>query len=189
MNGIKKWIIFLSVLLIVGVGLVFSAFAFQDGRKGKNRHHNRDGIRSAYNADCSLEVVNNAEYLDNCGACHFAYQPGLLPSGSWTKILNSRQDHFGEDIDIDPESIKSIEAYLNANAADRSSSKLSARIMKSLGTQTPTRITDIPFIQRKHGRGCKKAGVKSIEPASNCAACHTTAEKGLYDDDYVSIPK
>jgi hypothetical protein len=28
-----------------------------------------------------------------------------------------------------------------------------------------------------------------IGALSNCPACHTTAEKGIYDDDYVSIPR
>ncbi|MDZ7696298.1 MAG: hypothetical protein U5R49_04980 [Deltaproteobacteria bacterium] len=29
---------------------------------------------------------------------------------------------------------------------------------------------------------------ESIGSFSNCAACHTTAEKGTYDDDGIQIP-
>ncbi len=32
--------------------------------------------------------VNDKLYLEECGACHFPYQPGLLPMRSWQKILN-----------------------------------------------------------------------------------------------------
>ncbi|MBU0973733.1 MAG: diheme cytochrome c, partial [Proteobacteria bacterium] len=30
---------------------------------------------------------------------------------------------------------------------------------------------------------------ESIGSLSNCIACHTTAEDGIYDDDNVKIPK
>jgi mono/diheme cytochrome c family protein len=29
----------------------------------------------------------------------------------------------------------------------------------------------------------------SVGSFSNCIACHTTAEKGVYDDDHVTIPQ
>ena len=33
-----------------------------------------------------ITPVNNPTYEEECGACHFPYQPELLPSGSWKKI-------------------------------------------------------------------------------------------------------
>ena len=26
-------------------------------------------------------------YKNECGACHMAYQPGLLPTASWTRVM------------------------------------------------------------------------------------------------------
>lgn len=137
-----------------------------------------------------LAPVDNATYKEECGACHFVYQPGLFPSGSWEKILAGLEDHFGEALELDPESKKTIAEYLKANAAERSSAKRAVKIMRSLGSQAPLRITEIPYIQEKHHEvSANVLKRKSIGSLSNCSACHTTAEKGDYDDDNVVIPK
>jgi len=187
---IDKWILFLLTFLLTANGVFYAAFADHDDHKENRRYQKRERRHSEHNGKRNLAIVNNARYMENCGACHFAYQPGLLPSGSWDKILNSLADHFGEDIDVDPESKTIIAKYLNANAADYSPAKLSAKIIKSIGNQTPLRITQISYIRRKHHelqRSVFKR--KSIGSLSNCLACHTTAEKGIYDDDSVTIPK
>lgn len=121
---------------------------------------------------------------------HFPYQPGLLSADSWEKILAGPEDHFGEVLEIDPESKKVIAEYLKANAAEHSSAKRAVKIMRSLGSRTPLRITEIPYIQQKHHEvSADVLKRKSIGSLSNCSACHTTAEKGIYDDDNVVIPK
>ena len=91
-----------------------------------------------------LTPVNNETFKEECGACHFAYQPGLLPSGSWENILNNLPSHFGEDVSLDQESKKIIGKYLKINAAETSSAKRARKIMKSLNGQTPLRITQTP---------------------------------------------
>jgi len=90
----------------------------------------------------------------------------------------------------DPQSMTAIKDYLKTHAADHSSSKLSKKIMKSIGSGTPLRVTQVPYIQRKHHEIDPRLFEReSIGSFSNCAACHTTAEKGVYDDDMVAIPK
>ena len=69
--------------------------------------------------------VNNETYEEECGTCHFPYQPELLPSGSWKKIMAGFDDHFGEEIEIDTESINTISEYLISNSAEKSSAKRS----------------------------------------------------------------
>jgi hypothetical protein len=113
----------------------------------------------------------------------------LLPSGSWDKILAGLEDHFGEGIELDLASRKVIGESLKANSAEHSSAKRAVKIMRSLGSQTPLRITEIPYIQRKnHEVSPSVFSRDSMGTFSNCLACHTTAEKGIYDDDYVIIP-
>lgn len=137
-----------------------------------------------------LTPVNNPTYKEECGACHFAYQPELLPSGSWGRILAGLENHFGEAIELDPESKKIIGEYLKANAAEHSSAKRAVKIMRSLGNRTPLRITQIPYIQKKHHEVSPSVLKReSIGSLSNCSTCHTTAEKGIYEDDYVVIPR
>ena len=80
--------------------------------------------------------------------------------------------------------------YLKADAAERSLAATAMKIMKSIGNQTPQRITEIPYIQKKHHEVSQNVIKReSIGSLSNCAACHTTFEKGIFDDDYVKIPK
>ncbi|MFZ0448216.1 MAG: diheme cytochrome c [Desulfatiglandaceae bacterium] len=187
---IHKWILFLLTFLVTANGVFYPAFADHDDHKERRRYQKRERRHSEHNGKRNLAIVNNAMYMENCGACHFAYQPGLLPSGSWGKILNNLADHFGEDIDLDDESRKIIAEYLKANAADYSPAKLSAKIMKKIGNQTPLRITQIPYIQREHHELQPSVFKrKSIGSLSNCLACHTTAENGIYDDDNVTIPR
>jgi hypothetical protein len=187
---IHKWILFLFTFLVTANGVFYPAFADHDDHKERQRYQKRERRHSEHNGKRNLAIVNNSMYMENCGACHFAYQPELLPSGSWEKILNNLADHFGEDIDLDDESRKIIAEYLKANAADYSPAKLSAKIMKKIGNQTPLRITQIPYIQRKHHELQPSVFKrKSIGSLSNCLACHTTAENGIYDDDNVTIPR
>lgn len=137
-----------------------------------------------------LVPVNNDTFKLECGACHFAYQPGLLPSGSWKKILSNLPSHFGEEVSLDRESKNIIAEYLQSNAAEHSSAKRARKILKSLRGETPSRITETPYIQEKHHElDAKVFSRQPIGSRSNCIACHPKAEQGNYDDDFVKIPK
>jgi len=189
MNRIYKWIVFLLVLLVMANGVFYTAFADQDDHKEKRKHEKRDRNHSSHD-ESYLKPVNNSTYETTCGECHFIYQPELLPSASWNKILDQLDDHFGEEIEINPESENIISGYLIANSAEKSTGKIAIKIMKSIGNQTPQRITKIPYIQKNHHE-ISQTVIKreSIGSLSNCLACHTAAESGVYDDDTVKIPK
>ena len=203
MNAILRWIVSIMVFVLLTPVTPYDLLADDDDHETKHwyqKDYDRDddddddhhsGRRgSKHGRKRYLSVVDNAAYKDACGACHFSYQPELLPSGSWEKILAGLGDHFGETVELDPESKKTIAAYLKANAAEHSSAKRAVKIMRSLGSQTPVRITEIPYIQEKHHDVSSDVlKRKSIGSLSNCSACHTSAEKGIYDDDNVVIPK
>jgi hypothetical protein len=162
-------ITFLAIILIVCIGAIF-----------------------LFNYDKNyMKPVNNQTYKDECGACHFAYQPELLPSASWITLLAKRNDHFGEVVLLDDDSKNEIADYLISNSAEKSTATRSIKIMKSLKNGAPLRVTDIPYIHKKHNNEFSLDVLKrkSIGSLSNCSACHTTADKGIYEDDYVEIPK
>ena len=77
-----------------------------------------------------VKPVDNKTYKDECGSCHFAYQPGLLPGKSWAKLLDEKAlaDHFGEDASLDKDTLKTIRDYAMANAAEKSYYKRSRKI-------------------------------------------------------------
>ena len=187
---IPKLILFVLVCLLTAGGGFDASLADHDDHEKGHRYQKRERKRSGHTGRHKLTLVNNHLYSKNCGDCHFAYQPGLLPSTSWGKILTGLPDHFGEEVDLDEESKRIITEYLQTNAADYSPARLSAKIMRTLGPQTPLRITHIPYIRHKHHK-IRPAVLKreSVGSLSNCVACHTTAENGIYDDDNVLIPR
>jgi hypothetical protein len=188
----KKGIILLMALLLLGEGTFCVVLADHNEHRERKRYQKRQRNSSEHDGKGHLKPVDNLTYKKICEECHFAYQPELLPSGSWETILAGLSDHFGEEIEIDQESKKIITEYLKANSAEYSSAKLAVKIMRSLRGQTPMRITDVPYIRHKHEDDDIPADAftrKSVGSVSNCIACHTTAEDGIYDDDNVVIPK
>lgn len=191
-NSIQCTILVMVFLLTFGP--FYDICADDDHHKknhGDEKGFHKDGYANDDNDhETYLKPVANQTYKETCGACHFAYQPGLLPSGSWVRILNNPEDHFGETLDIDAKSKKTIGKYLTDNAAEHSSAKRAVKIMKSLRGQTPSRITEIPYIRHKHQDIPPEVfSRKSVGSLSNCSACHRTADQGIYEDDNVVIPK
>ncbi len=177
----------LLVIFFISVGVLVHLIAKPD--------FHRDGWAGPQFGKNSIQKIafqraSNTAYKTTCEGCHFAYPPELLPGSSWRTILNRLPNHFGEQLSINPNARKAIQKYLIENGADRSSSKKSVKIMKCLNGQNPLRITEIPYIQKKHRRIKPEVlNRKSIGSLSNCIACHTTAEQGNFNEDYVTIPK
>jgi hypothetical protein len=188
--SLKRYLLLVLILIMQAGGFFHVTFAYDDDLD--RRHRNRYRERHRYDASgrCQLKAVSDPTYKEYCGACHFALQPELLPSKSWESILNQTDNHFGESFELDVETKAAIWEYLQANAAEHSTSKLSVKIMRCLGNQMPNRISEIPYIMRKH-RGIPPATVKrpSIGSLSKCTACHARAQEGIYSDDFVVIPE
>lgn len=162
----------LSVVLIA----LFCSSAYADDHK-EEKHKN-------------IAPVANELYKSSCGGCHFAYQPGLMPKRSWINMLDNKGVHPGGDLKLDMSAKAKIKEYLVQGSADNSSSERSRKILASLpGNETPARISEIPYIKKKHRKIDKATfGRASIGSPVNCMACHKGAEKGIYDDDDVVIP-
>lgn len=147
------------------------------------------------NFDRTKEVkpVTDMKYLKECGECHFAYQPGLLPARSWEKLLkaDALKNHFGDNAEIDNDTLQSILDYAVENAANRSFYKRSRKIaLATTEGEAPLRITELRYIKRKHQDIPEEIvrGNKDVKSLSNCNKCHTQADKGVFDNDTVSIP-
>ncbi|MFP4087654.1 MAG: hypothetical protein ACLFUL_12770 [Desulfobacteraceae bacterium] len=62
--------------------------------------------------------------------------------------------------------------------------------MKSLHGRKPIRITRVPCIEEEHHEiRSGLFGRKFIGAFANRIACHTTDQRGIYDDDAVTIPR
>jgi len=179
-----KWLRTIFIVISFVVMLVMYSFADEEHAKEREdkKHHNQE---SEENGDKRLPSSQNQTYLKFCGSCHFAYQPGLLPKVSWEKIMS--EGHFGA---LDEQIRKQIMDYLKANSAESNTSEISRKILASVGTNKPTKITDIPYIRKKHDEISPDVFKrKTIGSRSNCIACHTKAKEGNYEDDFVKTPK
>lgn len=137
-----------------------------------------------------VAAVENKLYEDECGACHFAYQPGLLPERSWRKLMQGLDDHFGDNAELDVDVYNELLDYITQNAADHSKHKRSVKVMRTLkNNAVPLRISEIPYIQHEHDEIPLRAfKLNSGLRLSRCPACHKKAAQGSYDEDEINIP-
>ncbi len=112
-------------------------------------------------------------YTSQCGACHMAYPPTLLPARSWKAIVAGLANHFGEDATLGRKDTATISAYLAENAADGPLGD--SRFLEGVSaSMTPARITDMPFWRVIHAR-LLRPGVGTgpgIRKAAECNRCH-----------------
>ena len=121
-------------------------------------------------------------YKTDCAECHMAFQAEFLPQRSWNTILQTLDNHFGEDASMDPAAMEAIRAYLNGNAADAGGRRGWA--MRGVGDGVYIlRITEMPWWQREHRGEVSNAAWTRAGSKANCTACHRGAERGYYDDD------
>ncbi len=171
MNG--RGVTLFALLLILAAACAQAAFA--------GHGHERRG--------CPLENTPvNPGYAEACGACHFAYQPGLLPAASWGRLMDGHGDHFGNDLALTSGQQAVLRAYLDANAADRAPGRHSRKLLRGMDGQTFLRVTETPWFLRKHHHVAAATFRRpSVGGAGNCPACHPAAARGDYDDDAVRV--
>ena len=141
--------------------------------------------------DDRIPKLAHPAWQQECGSCHIAYSPALLPRASWRRVMGSLDRHFGDNASLDPAVQADILRFLEAHAADSGTSQLGRRVMQGMAPKdAPLRVTETRWFVHKHDE-VKRAtwSLKSVGSAANCAACHPKAEQGLFDDDSVRIPK
>jgi cytochrome b len=138
----------------------------------------------------SLRVLPpNATYQKECGACHYAFNPGLLPASSWAGLMTDLGDHFGEDASLDAATTHNLTVWLVSNAAETFDTE-SANRLRTVATGEPHRITAAPYWVRKHaGIATDVFARTSVGGKFNCHACHRDAASGRYDDQAIAIPE
>jgi len=205
----------LAMAMLGTSGIAFSDDDDDDRRRSSSRYGDRSGYShpgltgkqydSAYSRDRQYDPayprssqkapgvapVNNPQYLEECGSCHFPYQPGLLPARSWAKVMEHLDNHFGENAELPAEDGNMLLDYLLKNSADNSSYKRSVKIMNSLHpSDAPLRVSETPYFLKKHDEltpNMVKNNPK-VGSLSNCSACHTEAARGSFSESGILIP-
>jgi mono/diheme cytochrome c family protein len=121
-----------------------------------------------------------AAYTQECAACHTAYPPGMLPAPSWNRIMNGLDKHYGTEASLDAATVKQLSTWLQTNAGTYK------RVRE---TPPEDRITRSEWFLREHRKLDPSVwSHMSVKSAANCAACHTGADRGEYDDDNLRFP-
>jgi hypothetical protein len=156
----------LSLILGVALGCT-AALADADKYGGENR------------GKPLLPRQSNSLWKQECGSCHLAFAPGLLPAESWRRMMGGLDKHFGTDATLTAQENREITAFLVNNASNR-----------WRAPSAPLRITETAWFQRKHDELAaavwKRAAIKS--PA-NCVACHPGADRSDFEEGRVRIPR
>ncbi|CAD5374356.1 Ni,Fe-hydrogenase I cytochrome b subunit [Rubrivivax sp. A210] len=123
-------------------------------------------------------------YKAECGSCHVAFPPRLLPAESWQRLMGGLPKHFGVDASLDAAPQKAIADWLQAHAGG-------ARKRPAENAAPPEdRITRGAWFQREHDEVAADAWKRpAIKSASNCGACHTQAEQGDFSERNIRIPR
>lgn len=138
-----------------------------------------------------IRVVTNPLYTEECGSCHMAYPPGLLPARSWDKMMLDLENHFGDNAELEPDTHRLITQFLLKNSADKSEYRRSKKFSRSVNLDNPPlRITDTPYFRHEHDEIPARmvSGNAKINSFSQCDACHAKAEQGRFNEHDVRIP-
>jgi mono/diheme cytochrome c family protein len=123
-------------------------------------------------------------YKQECAACHTAYPPGMLPAVSWQRIMGNLSKHYGADASLEPATVKELSTWLGENAGTYK------RVRQESLAPPQDRITRSPWFIRKHDEvSASTWKLPAVKSAANCAACHTQADKGDFNEHNVRIPR
>ncbi len=126
-------------------------------------------------------AATQPKWKAECSSCHIAYPPKLLPAASWKTMMGSLDKHFGTDASLDAAATTEILAFLEKNASRRKPEPSAKPVL---------RFTETRWFQSEHdevsARLWKDPRVKS---PSNCAACHTKAENGDFNEHNIRLPR
>ncbi len=123
--------------------------------------------------------VKNEQYLKECGACHFAYLPGLMPARDWEAVMTTLDKHFGENVQLAQPTRAALLRYLTDNADNIPAS------------HTTRRITAIPYVAFKHTvvkEAISRNFAIAVRKLTNCQQCHTEIENGSIGIHELYIP-
>lgn len=118
------------------------------------------------------------QWQQECGACHIAYPPYMLPPASWLKLMRDLDKHFDTDASLSAQETRVVTDYLVKNAAN-----------SKYFDSAPLRITETNRFRQEHDK-IELAAIKhpSVKSLANCQACHPGAEQENFDEHQLRIP-
>ncbi|HEX6734343.1 MAG TPA: diheme cytochrome c [Azonexus sp.] len=159
----------LRPLVLAGLALAFSALILSRAQAGGGHF---------------FPPVGDAKVKEECGSCHLAFAPSMLPARSWQRMMGDLKHHFGDDASLEPALAAQVADYLTAHAADTGGRRYGAKLTRGLAAgEAPLRITELPKWVREHREvPARDWRHQDVRTRANCVACHADAERGFYED-------
>ncbi len=181
----------LAATMFVAVVGLSATLAFSESERESGDDKQR-GWLAELAAPPGVQPVDNPLYAAECGSCHFAYQPGLLPAASWRSMMGSLENHFGENAELEPVTRELLTEYLLQNAAEHDQGKIARKILRSVDASQPPplRITEIAYFKHEHDELPARFWRENpkVGSLSNCSACHGKADNASFEEHQVNIP-
>ncbi len=176
-----------ALIAVIMLGTIFSSAVYYfHGYFSDSKEH-------PFLAFTNDPLPDNEVWRSECGDCHLAFHPVLLPARSWQRMMDEQEEHFDEDLALDEDTIAEITEFLVANSSENSDTEVAHKINADVPADAvPLRITEIGYWKSKHSdhhideRYWKSSKVKS---KVNCGACHRDAEQGWFEDSNMVLPK
>lgn len=153
---------------------------------GGARHVQPDAVTAGESTRAQqLEVPADAAqtWLAECGRCHMAYPPGLLPAKAWELHMDTLSHHYGSDASLAPAEEQAIRDFLLLVSSNNR-----RPLEGTIGADEQPRITATRWFKRKHHAvSAEQFARRSVGGAGNCAACHRKVERGSFAK--VKIPR
>jgi mono/diheme cytochrome c family protein len=171
---------FLGATLIALGASGIARSGYDDGPQG----------RSTSLKPASGRAAGQARYQSECGGCHLAYPPKLLPAAAWGRIMANLGNHFGDDAGLDQAIASDLLTYLQSEAADANPLRGPIARQADRAGDGPPRITQTRSFLRRHDEVPNRLAYDNprVRSFSNCEACHGGAAQGRFDEDEVRIP-
>lgn len=135
-------------------------------------------------------LPQNATWNRECGGCHLAFHPTLLPARSWKVLLDGQANHFGDDLALDPATVAELREFARRNLVESALTEAAWKINRSIpAREAPLRITETGYWKRKHrGIADNLWQAPAVRSKANCAACHLDTERGTFEDAAMRLP-
>lgn len=173
-----------AVIVLLAVGL-------QADEHERQEHGYEEHEEGRTSASAPLRDPGYSQYRSECGDCHLAYAPALLPKASWERVMANLEDHFGDNAELDPTVNREISTYLVRHAAGRSRGEYAERTWRSTQNRTPPlRITETDYFRGQHHEIPSSMVAKNpdVGSFSRCETCHGRADRGIFEEHEVRIP-
>ena len=181
----------LGLLVVSLLSLGSAGLAFGDDDDDEGEEHGRYRESEWMESRTSLAPIANATYTQECGSCHMAYQPGLLPPRAWAEIMTpaALKNHFGDDASLTEALRAEISTFLGANSADLGRQGYPMQDSVSVAGGLP-RITETASFKDEHNEIPARLVKDNPEVGSfsQCNRCHRGAVEGDYEERRIDIP-